>query len=166
MSETVSTEPTVNDDPHGSGGEPVADEEPISYEALSEQFEALKKDSRKWEARAKENKSAADELAELKRESMSADQKAQADLTEALERATKAEEALKRLQIAAEFGLSAEDAEALASVKDEDALRTLAERLADRSTGPKPNPAQGKRPGNVGATTNAERFAEVLDNLF
>lgn len=124
-------------------------------------------EARKWEKRAKENKSAADELAELKRAQMSDAEKAATALSEAEERAQRAEAALARYEIAAEFGLSKEDVEALSSISDPDALRTVAQRLADRApSGPRPNPAQGRRGGDPAPTNNAERFAQAVGDLF
>lgn len=150
-----------NEEPHGTE---EGTEETPSLESLAAQVETLKKESRKWEERAKSNKSAADELANLKRDSMTAEQQAQADLAEARQRAEAAESELSRLRIATEFGLSKEDAEALASVQDEEALRALAQRLA-KPAGPNPNPGQGKRT-TPGPASTAEQFAEVLEGLF
>lgn len=159
--------------PHGEPGAGEETETP-TVEDLQAQLEAAKKESRKWEDRSKANKSAADELAELRRSSMTDAEKATADradletrIADAEDRATKAEAALARLTVAIEFGLDKEDTEALEGVADEAALRTLAARLSGRSETrpPRPNPSQGRR-GDRPAATPAQAFADALDGLF
>lgn len=148
-------------------------EETPTVEDLLQKVADLTTHSRKWEDRAKANKTKAEELDALRAESMTAEEKAQAALTDAETRATSAEEraataeaALARYTIATEFGLNKEDAEALSAVSDPDALRALAERLADRApSGPQPNPAQGRSRGNA-PTTPGQAFSDALSELF
>lgn len=172
MSDTSNTDAPAGE-PHGDAGNEGAEQTPTIEDVLA-QLEAAKKESRKWEDRSKANKSAADELAELRRSSMTDAEKATADradletrITDAEDRATKAEAALARLTVAIEFGLDKEDTEALEGVADEAALRTLAARLSGRSETrpPRPNPSQGRR-GDRPAATPAQAFADALDGLF
>lgn len=158
--------------PHGEPG--AGEETTPTIEELQAALDKATKESRKWEDRSKANKTAAERLAELERASMSDAEKATADrtaletsLTEAETRATTAEAALARLQIAIEFGLDKEDTEALEGVTDEAALRTLAARLSGRSEprSPRPHPTQGRR-GTKPAGTPAQAFADALDGLF
>lgn len=142
-----------------------------TVESLQEALDKITAESRKWESRAKDNFEARKELDALKASQMTDAEKAEAAsketeqrLADAEKRAADAEAALARYSVATEFGLSKEDAEALAAVSDPDALRALAERLAGRS-GPRPNPAQGQ--GNKPApTTKAQAFADALGDLF
>ena len=171
MSDTpASTSETPAEKPHGSEeGKPA---EAPTVEELLAKVEELTGHSRKWEDRAKANKEAADRLAEIERDRMTDAEKAEADrashaqdLADAIDRADKAEAALARFTVATEFGLSKEDAEALASVSDPDALRALAERLggAVKKT-PRPIPGQGKG-GNAPAASTKAAFADALEAL-
>ena len=104
--------------------------------------------SRKWEKRAKENKAAADRLAEVEQAQMTEAERAEARIKAAEERAAELEAANDRKGVAIEFGLSADDAALLDDLTDTDAMRRLAERLARQAQAeagprrPKPNPAQ------------------------
>lgn len=145
-----------------------------TVEALQAELEEWKGHARKWEDRAKENKDAKDELDRAARERMTEDERRNADLQaatterdEALARAEKAEADLTRYKIAVEYGLTDEDTTVLSSVSDEAALRTLAERLSARSSGPRPNPAQGTRHGKAtGPATTSDLFADAVEGLF
>lgn len=170
---TVTTEGTEGA-PHGSTEGTETGAETPTIETLQAEVEKIKAESRKWEARAKENKKAKDALDEKAREGMTEVERVQADLsqaqttaTEAVERAERAEAALTRLTIAVEFNLDAEDVKALEGVSDETALRTLAERLSGRSgtTPPRPRPSQGAGGGKPKQTT-AEVFADAIEGLF
>lgn len=140
-------------------------------EALA-QIEELKGHARKHEDRAKANKTAAAELAELKRSTMSDAEKAAADreaattaLAEATTRAETAEAALVRYKIAVDLELSKEDAAALEGIQgDEKTLRALAERLAGRkSPAPKPTQTQGRDTGGTPSAKDA--FVDALGDL-
>lgn len=164
----------MSDQTTDSADESATDDAPATptLEELQSKIEELTGHSRKWEDRAKANKDKADELDALKTQSMTDSEKAQAALdevtrrvTEAEERASASEAALLRYSIAAEYELSKEDIEALASVSDEATLRALAERLAGRSpSGPMPNPAQGRV--NTMKPTHGQAFADALSDLF
>lgn len=156
----------------GTEGAEGAVETP-TIESLTAQLEEWKGHARKHEDQAKANKTAAAELAALKREKMSDAEKAAADqeaastaLREATDRADKAEAALTRYKLAVELELSAEDAAALEGIQgDEKTLRALAERLAGRkSPAPKPTPTQGRPTG--GKPSAADAFADALGDLF
>lgn len=170
MSDTTSTE-TPNEEPQGT--EEENGEKQPTVEELAAKIEELTAHSRKWEGRAKENKAAADELAALKRQSMTDDEKAaeasretEQRVQDAEKRAVAAEAELARYKVATEFGLDSEDVEALAAVTDEAALRVLAERLKGRSPAPpQPNPAQGNRQSVKGASTPEDAFAAALESI-
>jgi hypothetical protein len=83
----------------------------------------LKTNARKHEDRAKANKDAAAELARIKAENATPDER----LTAAEKRAADAEAALVRYRVAAETGIPA----ALLHGDDEDAMREFAKNLAE-----------------------------------
>jgi membrane protein involved in colicin uptake len=121
-----------------------------------------KAEARKWESRAKENKGAAERLAEIEEANKSAEQKAAERLAVAEKAAAEAEAKVLRRDIAIEHKLSAADAALLDTITDEAALRSLAARLtpSDEPAGartPRPDPNQGKS-GRVPATTG-DQFA-------
>lgn len=164
---TEGTEPATGNE----SGASTEETEAPTIKQLQAEIEDLKGHSRKWEDRAKENFEAKKELDKVRREGMSDAERRQADLTDAQNRAdaaetraAKAEAALARRDIAAEFELSADDAKALDSIEDEDTLRKLAERLSGRSNGPRPNPAQG-RTRSTTKTSSQDAFVDVLEEL-
>lgn len=143
-----------------------------TIESLQAEIEALKGHSRKWEDRAKENYEAKKELDGIRREQMSDDERRQAeaaDRAEALrlaeERAEKAEREALRFRIASSHGVSDEDADLFLTGSDEETLTRQAEALAGRSTGPRPNPAQGRQT-KTPAATPADAFADAMSELF
>lgn len=173
MSDTANTDSTETDAPHGNESGAESEETP-TIESLTAKIAELTEHSRKWEGRAKENKTAAEKLAELERAQMSEAERLAADAVKRDEdfaaetaRANSAEAALARLNIAIEFGLDKDDAAALESVTDEAALRLLAERLSGRSTSTptRPNASQGNRREAVSGGTTRDKFAEALDSL-
>lgn len=173
MSDTAGTGTETTNEPQGSevtGTETETTETPTVDDLLA-QVEEWKGHARKHEDRAKAAADAVKELADLKRAQMTDAEKAEADRAEREGEFTtlkterdEAVAALARYKVATEFGLSAEDAEALSSITDEATLRSLAERLSGRSTGTRPNPAQGK--SKAKAVTPAEAFADALSDLF
>lgn len=120
-----------------------------------------KAEARKWESRAKENKSAAERLAEIEEQQKTAEQKAAERLAAAEKAASEAEAKVLRRDIAIEHKLSAEDAALLDTITDETALRSLAARLAAAgepgARTPRPDPNQGKT-GTAPASTG-DQFA-------
>lgn len=168
MSDTASTDTGKTDAPHGAEENGQTTETP-SVEDLLAQVEEWKGHARKHEQRAKDNKDAADALEALKREKMTDAERAQVEaqerdsrLTEAEARAEKAEAALARFQIAAEFGLDKEDTEALAAVSDPEAVKALAARLAGRSA-QRPTPGQGRT--KEAPRTPKSAFVDALTDL-
>lgn len=152
-------------------GAPADGQEAPTIESLQAKIEELTGHSRKWEDRAKANAAAAKELEELKTANLTDEEKrtkALADLEKRLADAetarSAAEQAATRLRIAAEHGLSSEDAELLTG--DEDAMKRLAARIAATApTAPKTNPAQGKS-GVVAPESPKEAAKAVLGGLF
>lgn len=169
MAETATT---PNDaaslgEPHGS--EPA--EDAPSIEDLQAKIDDLTKHSRKWEERAKENKKAFDALSAQRQESMTDDEKRTEALTaaekravEAEERATKAEQAVLRYRIAAAHGMSDEDADLILTASDAETMTKQAERFSAKHTGPRPNPAQGKR--GAGAPSTKDVLMDFFDSNF
>ena len=104
--------------------------------------------ARQWEKRAKENKAAADRLAEMEEAQKSAEQKAAERLAEAERKAAEAEARAARASVSASTGIPVE---ILAGPDDgsAEALQAFADRLAayieDRGKPrqPRPDPAQG-----------------------
>lgn len=122
------------------------------------EVDTLRKESRKWESRAKANKEKADahdaltlKVSELETELAT----------------TKAQAAeVTKWRVAAKYNVSEEDAELFLLGSDEETLIKQAERLSQTSThAPKPDPAQGKRTGSVGTTT-ADAFAAAVSDVF
>lgn len=111
--------------------------------------------AREWERRAKENKSAADELAGIRESQKSEAEKAAERLADAERKVALAEARAVRREVALDFKLSKEDATLLDSVTDEDAMRALAGRLAakgeaDRKKTGNRDPFAGRTPVNAG----------------
>jgi hypothetical protein len=127
-------------------GDADADKEPTAEEriaALEAERDEWKTNARKHEDRAKANKDAAAELARIKAENATPDER----LTAAEKRAADAEAALVRYRIAAETGIPA----ALLHGDDEDSIREFAKNLAEfrgeapKKSAPKPDSSQGGR---------------------
>jgi predicted ATP-dependent protease len=90
--------------------------------------------AREWEKRAKENKSAADRLAELEEANKTEAQKTAERLAAAEKAAADALADASRFKIAAKFNISDEDAELFLTGADEETLTRQAERLAERES--------------------------------
>lgn len=149
----------------GEAGKPNGEQtgeqtDTLTVEALTAEVEEWKGHSRKWEDRAKENKTAAAERDEARQELATVT----TERDEAVARADKAEAAVVRLEAAIEFGLTPEDVEALEAVSDPDAVRSLAERLSAR--GPRPNPAQGNRGRSPVSSSPSDLFVDAVGALF
>lgn len=174
------------DDPDGSkaaaaaaeaakeGDEP-AEGTDAAVAALTAQVEAIKAEARKWEERSKANFK---ELEAIKRNGMSDEEKAAHDaaavsqaVTEATERAEKAEAALLRKTIAVDLSLSPEHAAVLDGITgDETALRAVAAALAAAKPEAKPEkkgvvPTQGTATAGTGTQTLGEQFADALEGF-
>lgn len=108
-------------------------------------YEETIAESRKWEARAKENKTAAEKLAELEQSQMSEQEKAEARVKAAEQRAAELEAQNARAGVALEYGLSAGDVTLLDGVSEVETMRKIAARLAEQNgkpRAPRPHPAQ------------------------
>lgn len=110
-----------------------------------------KAEARKWEQRAKENKSASERLAEIEEANKSEAEKAAERLANAEKAAADLESKVLRRDLAIEHKLSVADAALLDGITDEDSLRSLAARLepVDGPRSPAPNPAQGSSASGV-----------------
>lgn len=154
----VDDQETSQDVVGGADGAPEPGE--VDWKA---KFEAMRAEMRKQEQRAKENKAAADRLAELEEQDKT-------ELQKALDRAESAEKerdeaVLKamRLSIASAHNISAEDADLFLNGSDEETLTKQAEALAKR-TAPKPpeSPGQGIGGDGAGSRSAAESWAKSL----
>ena len=121
--------------------------------------------AREWERRAKENKTAAEELAAIKAANLTAEERANERLAAAEKAAADAEARALRREIAIEHRLGKDDAALLDNLTDEDTMRALAARLApSEETGPrqpKPDANQG-RSGAAGPKSTAESFSDFF----
>lgn len=146
---------------------------------LEKQVETWKAHSRKWEDRAKENADAKTELDALQAASATDAEKAQKALDalnkrldDADKKAADAERAAVRLRIASAHGIDTtpgEDgapsvADLLLTGADEAAMTAQAAAIGARSTGPKPNPAQGK--SGEAQVSSKDSFIEALGAAF
>jgi hypothetical protein len=151
MSDLIPTQPT---DPAEPAQEPK--EADVDWKAKS----------REWERRAKENKGAADELAALKDSQKTSEQKFEERLAEMERRAAEAEAKALRSDIAAKYGLSADDRDLFLTGSDESTLIAQAQRLAGREEDRKKQgnyaPKEGTTP--PGSSNTDER--EFVRNLF
>lgn len=108
-----------------------------------------KAEARKWEQRAKENKTAADKLAELEAANKSEIEKANDAKAAAEKAAADAKAEALRLRIAAKHGISDEDADLFLTGTDEETLTKQAERLTEKVT---EHRKQGNRVPREGST--------------
>ncbi len=141
---------------------PVPAQEPEAAETPQEPID-WKAQSRKWEAQAKQNKEAAEKLAQREEQQKTAEQKAADRLAEAERLTAEANAKILRRDVALEHKLSAEDAALLDTITDETVMRSLAARLApapENPRAPHPDPNQRKAP-TVGGTPG-EQFADFL----
>jgi len=139
MADDTSSESTEN--------QPATDEAPAAKTEID-----WKAKSRDWEARAKANNKAAEELAALKQAQMSEQERLSAQLTEAQSAAETARTEALRLRVAVRHSISDEDAELFLTGSDEATLTRQAERLASRESDRKKN---GNRVPNEGRNTSA-----------
>ncbi|MFE9497270.1 hypothetical protein [Streptomyces collinus] len=156
------TETEVKEEEAPKTEEPVENPAQDEEESTDEKAETdYKAESRKWEARAKANKAAADELPKMteKLESVRKELAEQKKATES------AQAALTRYKVASKYAVSEEDMELFLTGSDEETLEKQAAALSERTAKtPRPDRAQGNRNGS-GATTNRQRFADVLADI-
>lgn len=129
-----------------------------------------KAEARKWEQRAKENKSAAERLAEIEESKKSELEKVTERIAATERERDQAKAEALRFRIANEYKLSQEDAMALEHVASEEGMRTVADRLrasaeVGRRTPPPARTLSSGSAGADGATTGRERAAAALRQL-
>ena len=127
-----------------------------------------KAEARKWETRAKENKSAADRLAEIDEASKTEAEKQAERMAELEKSATAAKVEALRYKHAAKHGISEEDAELFLTASDEETIAKQAERFAARNPATPPPPPTGAYvpgEGRTPATPNLDdAIAEATKN--
>lgn len=128
--------------PAAAPAAPAAPVTPTPTEPTPAQELDWKAESRKWEERAKANKSAADELAEIKEANKTAEQKAADRLAAAETKAAELELKAAKAEVAAEKGVPL----ALISGADRAEMEASADALIafrGATTSPKPDLSQG-----------------------
>lgn len=156
MSDTTATVPAAQ--PAPVPAEP-ATEAPTS-EAPAQETD-WKAEARKWEDRAKANKSAAEKLAEIEEASKTADQKAAERLELAEKRAVELEQKADRAEVAAEKGVPI----GLIHGSNRAEMEASAEALIayrGTPTTPRPDPSQGAK--GEGAALNGDPLLDSLKN--
>lgn len=126
--------------------------------------------AREWEKRAKENKSAADKLAEIEEASKTEAQKAADRLAAAEKSAADATVALARLEVALDKGLTPSQAKRLVGNTREELEADADELLKDigdaaRPRAPKPDPTQGRAPSTTPLDPRAADLAQIEADL-
>jgi hypothetical protein len=125
-----------------------------------------KAEARKWEQRAKENKSAADRLAELEDANKSEIQKASDKATAAEKAAAEAKAEALRWKVAAKHGITEEDADLFLTGTDEETLTKQAQRLTERVTDRKKNGNHVPREGSTTTKPKEDEMREFTRRLF
>ncbi|MBC8726054.1 hypothetical protein F6X37_32320 [Paraburkholderia sp. 31.1] len=136
----------------GNGTTDTGDGENVDWKA---KFEEAQKHSRTWEQRAKDNKSAADELATLKDSKKTVEQK----LADLEAKHAEAEARALRSDIATKHGISAEDRDLFLTGSDEATLTAQAKRLAERIADQKKNGNRAPKEGRAVTTTISPKDA-------
>ncbi len=124
-----------------------------------------KAEARKWEQRAKDNKSAAERLAALEDANKSELEKANEKALAAEKAAEKAQADALRLRVALKHNVSDEDADLFLTGTDEETLTKQAQRLTDRGSERKPKnrvPREGTPPREA----PEDEMREFTRNLF
>ena len=122
-------------------------------------------------ARKVAEKSATDlkaKLDQIEAASLSDLEKAQRAATDAASELAETKSANLRMRVALEAGLPLEDVDRIKAGTEEDMLadaKSLAGRLGKVAATPKPDPSQGARGGDAGATT-ADQFAGAIEGMF
>ena len=125
-----------------------------------------KAEARKWELRAKDNKTAAEELAALKESQKTDQQKVEERISQMEKRAADAESRALRSDIASKHGISAEDRDLFLTGSDEESLTAQAKRLAERVADQKKQgnvaPKEGETKTNGKTDTEPREFVKQL----
>lgn len=150
----------------------AAAENPVEESKVEEAVESeidWKREARKWEQRAHQNKEAAKRgedavkrLAEIEDAEKSEVQRLQEQVEALTAERDNAVLASNRAALAAEFGLSMEDAEMYLDGTDADAMRKRAERLAELNKPRVPEAPNQGRSGGGNSTAAAQSWAESL----
>lgn len=144
--------------------EPETGEKPTDWQA---KYEAMRQHSREWEAKAKANKAAADELEQIKAAQMTEQEKltARAEAAEAklaeLEAAKAHADAAQA--IAVETGVPVE---LLSYCTDEDAMREFATKYAEKKPPVAPSAAAKRVIHGDEKRSSAEVFADFMKQTF
>lgn len=125
----------------------------------------LRKEAAKYRTEAKANAEAAKRLAEIEEAGKSEAEKAAERVAEAERRAAEAEARVLRREIALEHKLDKDDAALLDALTDEDAMRSLAKRLAAPAGGKKGNyvPREGTSSTKTTTSGTADEREFVRD---
>jgi hypothetical protein len=147
MSENA-PEPAENETPN-----PARDDANQSPEEQgTDELSVLKAEARKWEARAKANKDAAEKLAAIEEANKSEAQRASDRLAVAEKEAADARRDALRFRVAAKYQVSDDDTDLFLTGSDEETLVRQAERLtardADRKRTGNRVPREGNSPEN------------------
>lgn len=124
-----------------------------------------KAEAKKWESRAKENKSAADKLAEIEEANKTEAQRAAERLAAAEKDASTARAEALRLRVAAKYGIGDEDADLFLTGSDEQTLTRQAERLSARESERKKTGNHVPREGSTPPAAGSDELA-VARSLF
>lgn len=150
MSEDTTTESVEVETARDDQADTDQQEQVTDWQAEASRLREELAKARKWEARAKENKAAADRLAEFERQQMSEAERTEARIRDAEKRAAELEAANDRKDVAIEYRLSSDDAALLDDLTDPEAMRRLAARLQAASEAeasprsPRPDKNQGR----------------------
>lgn len=125
-----------------------------------------KAEARKWEQRAKENKSAADRLTELEEANKSEIEKAADKAAAAEKAAAEAKAEALRWKIAAKHGISDDDADLLLTGSDEETLTKQAQRLTEKVAERKKQGNHVPREGTTPREPHEDEMREFTRKLF
>ncbi len=115
-----------------------------------------KAEAKKWESRAKENKTAAERLAAIEEANKTEAQKAADQLATAQKEAADARRDALKFKIASKFKIDDEDAELFLTGDDEESLTKQAERLSAREAERKKNGNHVPREGATSPATEGD----------
>lgn len=167
MTEQEPSTPAAQNTEEPATGTPGSEQhlEPKPEVKPSETVDFWKQKAREQESRAKANADAARELQAIRDSQKSEAQRQAEALAEAQKAASSAQQEALRWRIAAQHGITAEDAELFLTGSSEEAMNAQAQRLAEKVAVPKkpelrPDPSQGAR--GSGTADPAQQFAEIL----
>lgn len=136
----------------GATGAPGANDD-TNEPKPTDTVEYWKQKSRENEKRAKDNSTAATELAAMKAAQQTAEERLATERDAAKREADEARAETLRYKVATKYSINADDAETFLTGTDEDTLTKQAERLAElgksdsTTPGPRPDLSQGARAG-------------------